>query len=441
MKGFVPTPDQVVDRMVSKLFSDGPPRSDSVVLDPGCGTGAFLKGIIRWCDLHHSSPPKVIGIESDPHHLPEAWRSIGHCDSVQILNEDFLAPRGGQYDFIIGNPPYVPITGLSDSERSSYRTRFTTATGRFDLYLLFFEQALRLLRPNGKLVFITPEKFLYVRSAGPLRRALGRMSVDEVHLFDETTFGDPVTYPTITSVANRPPGRHTRVIFRDGSSRDVRLPRDGSSWLPAINGTIAAQPGCTLADVSLRISCGVATGADAVYVVKTSQLPRGLERFAFPTVAGREIVIGRGMAVSHSMLIPYARTGELLGEAELGEFGVYLRQPEQRRRLLQRTCVAHKPWYAFHENPPLSHILRPKILCKDITPRPFFFVEEAGEVVPRYSVYYIVPHDPARVRDLCEYLTANGFLRLQSHVLKRVPVPAEFAVTPELCYGTEAAGF
>jgi adenine-specific DNA-methyltransferase len=73
----------------------------------------------------------------------------------------------------------VPITGLSEDERRSYRQRYTTATGRFDLYLLFFEQALRLLKPGGRLVFITPEKFLYVRTAEPLRRALGAVAVEE----------------------------------------------------------------------------------------------------------------------------------------------------------------------------------------------------------------------------------------------------------------------
>lgn len=455
MKGFVPTPDQVVDSMVAKLFSDHPPRPDSLVLDPGCGTGAFLRGIVRWCHHHHVRLPRVVGIESDPRHLPEVQRSLGHISSLTILTEDFLAPRNGQFDYVIGNPPYVPITGLTGTERAGYRKRFSTATGRFDLYLLFFEQALRLLAPSGRLVFITPEKFLYVHTAATLRRALGRLSVEEVHFVDETTFGDLVTYPTITTIHNTPALGKTTIIRRDGSTSQVRLPADGSSWLPTINGRVAAQPGYTLADVSLRVSCGVATGADAVYVVKTSQLTTTrLERFAFPTIAGREISVAKGIAASHSMLVPYTRRGELLREEELGELGPYLRQPERRSRLLNRTCVSHKPWYAFHENPPLGDMLRPKIVCKDITSRPFFLVDDTGEFVPRHSVYYIVPNDPSCVSHLCDYLNsaaaqqwltghcqraANGFLRLQSHVLKQLPVPAEFAPTQLSCYGAEVA--
>lgn len=441
--------------MVAKLFKERPPRPESAVLDPGCGSGAFIEGIARWCRTHGHTVPRILGVESDPVRAREARRALAHLKCVTIAQEDFLARRSARFDYIIGNPPYVPITGLSESERRDYRMRYSTATGRFDLYLLFFEEALRSLKPEGRLVFITPEKFLYVRTAVPLRRVMAKLFVEEIQLIDEATFGDLTTYPTITCVVNRPACGETRVVLRDGAVRQVHLSVDGSSWLPVINGTGTAVPTHTLADVCVRISCGVATGADSIFVTLASELSRKLQRFAFPTIAGREIRVGHGMTVTHSMLVPYARTGELLREERLGDLGAYLGEPARRRRLLERTCVARKPWYAFHENPPLADILRPKILCKDITSRPFFVVDDAGVLVPRHSVYYIVPKETAGMRELCEYLNsaevhewltahcqraANGFLRLQSHVLKRIPIPSEFAATPQLTwYDTKAA--
>jgi hypothetical protein len=278
---------------------------------------------------------------------------------------------------------------------------------------------------------------------------LARLSVEEIHFADETTFGNLVTYPTITTVVNAPAHNEARIILRDGSNKEARLPADGSSWLPTINGRITGRPEYTLADAALRISCGVATGADAVYVTKTSQLPANLQRFAFPTIAGREIRMGGELSISHSMLVPYAKSGVLLREEQLGPLGAYLSQPERRGRLLRRTCVTHKRWYAFHENPPLADILKPKILCKDITSRPFFLIDDTGEIVPRHSVYYIIPKDPSQLRELCEYLNsaeaqawltahcqraANGFLRLQSHVLKNMPVPATFVASSQVTW-------
>ncbi len=141
----------------------------------------------------------------------------------------------------------------------------------------------------------------------------------------------------------------------------------------------------------------------------------------------------------HSLLVPYEREGGLLKEEDLGPLKEYLTQPGRREKLLARTCVARKPWYSFHENPPLRDILRPKLLCKDITPEPFFVVDRQGDIVPRHSVYYIVPNDPNELDALAAYLNspravawlksncqraAKGYIRLQSHVLKRLPVPA-----------------
>jgi len=138
------------------------------------------------------------------------------------------------------------------------------------------------------------------------------------------------------------------------------------------------------------------------------------------------------------MLIPYYMNGRLLPLEELKALGRYLTQDGVRQQLLARTCVKHKPWYAFHEAPLLCEILRPKILCKDISETPRFWVDRSGQIVPRHSVYYIVPHNPQAIDVIADYLKSSsahrwfaqncqraskGFLRLQSRVLRRLPLP------------------
>ncbi len=44
----------------------------------------------------------------------------------------------------------------------------------------------------------------------------------------------------------------------------------------------------------------------------------------------------------------------------------------------------------------LPEMLRPKILFKDIGARPQFWVDWTGDIVPRHSVYYLVPRDAGR---------------------------------------------
>ncbi|MGH7795816.1 MAG: HsdM family class I SAM-dependent methyltransferase, partial [Candidatus Binatia bacterium] len=190
MKGFVPTPEPIVDRMVAKLFLKRLPQRKDTVLDPGCGRGAFIAGVIRWCRKHETPLPSIVGIESDPKFIKETKERFSNIPSVRIEEQDFLASPDRKYDYVIGNPPYVSITKLSEQERFAFRENYATAKGRFDLYLLFFERALNCLKPNGRLVFITPEKFLYVETAQPLRFMLGKIAVEEIHLVDENVFGE-----------------------------------------------------------------------------------------------------------------------------------------------------------------------------------------------------------------------------------------------------------
>src|SRR5262245_58367655 len=141
MKGFFPTPRETVDRMVELLFQSRRPKPHSSVLDPGCGKGEFIDGIIRWCERRRLALPRITGVESDSRHQPVLRHKYEPLRHIRIEHADFLADSRRTFDFIVGNPPYVPITALSESEKADYRARYGTARGRFDLYLLFFEQA------------------------------------------------------------------------------------------------------------------------------------------------------------------------------------------------------------------------------------------------------------------------------------------------------------
>jgi len=98
----------------------------------------------------------------------------------------------------------------------------------------------------------------------------------------------------------------------------------------------------------------------------------------------------------------------------------------------------------------MEDILQPKIVCKDVANVPRFWTDEKGDVVPRHSVYYIIPEDDVDINELREYLNSddaqvwieahcqrahNGYLRLQSKVLKDLPVPEKFGETYQATLG------
>ena len=78
------------------------------------------------------------------------------------------SPSGG-FDAVIGNPPYVRQELLGDEIKRALRADYTAYDGMADLYVFFFEQGLRLLRPGGRLSYVVTNKWLRAGYAEALR--------------------------------------------------------------------------------------------------------------------------------------------------------------------------------------------------------------------------------------------------------------------------------
>lgn len=450
MKGHVPTPDDLAERMVRRLFRDDSPTSNDSILYPGCGTGPFAAAVQRVCTEEGWEPPTGLGVDSNPAHLVDArGRGLEH---VTFEERDFLTPdmlEAGRFEYIVGNPPYVSIEELAEDEKSRYRSEFATAIERFDLYLLFFERALEMLAKDGVMSYVTPEKFEYVDTAAPLRRLLTSddINVEEIKHIEEDAFTGLVTFPCITTVRHTNNDSETIVKLRDGSTHTTTLPDNGESWASSIRDADleGMKTEATLGDITLRISPGMATGADAIFTMKRDDVPEYINsKWIRRTVSGRQLRKFNGPYTDTVFICPYRDDGSLPKENELGSFGRWAEQ--HRDRLEDRSCVKKggKVWYAWHETPPLQDLLQPKIVFKDIAKNPKFWPEEDGDVVPKHSVYYLIPSDEVSFDKLLNYLNSsearmwmeahcqkahNGFYRLQSRVLKDLPVPRDLTET------------
>ncbi|WP_263818820.1 Eco57I restriction-modification methylase domain-containing protein [Salinibacter sp.] len=446
MKGHHPTPQNLAEKMVRRLFEGNLPMEGDRILYPGCGTAPFAVAVENICQENGWPTPSGYGVDISPELLEAAReQSLRH---VRFEQRDFLASEmleeEGPFNYIVGNPPYVPIEGLNKEEKTRYRAEFGTASGRFDLYILFFERALEMLAPSGRITFITPEKWEYVETATPLRTLLRdeEVHVEEIRHIEEDTFEGLITFPSVTTIRRSQPSK-TRVVLRDGTTHATMLPASGQSWASSIRGADLRdmETGLTLGDVTTRVSAGMATGADSIFVMKRDEVPSSLEPdWVRPTVSGRQLNEKGSPRTDSVLLCPYRDDGSLVEEQKLGTFGEWAQR--HRDRLEDRSCVkkAGKEWYAWHETPPMSDLLQPKIVFKDIEKEPRFWAERKGDIIPRHSVYYLVPDQGVSFDGLLTYLNspiaqewmeancqraANGFLRLQSRVLRQLPVPKD----------------
>lgn len=78
------------------------------------------------------------------------------------------APLGG-FDAVIGNPPYVRQELLGDEVKRALKKSYAVYDGMADLYVYFYEQGLRLLRPGGRMGYVVTNKWLKAGYAENLR--------------------------------------------------------------------------------------------------------------------------------------------------------------------------------------------------------------------------------------------------------------------------------
>lgn len=98
----------------------------------------------------------------------------------------------GGFDVVIGNPPYVLCQPSNTDEKTlSYYKTFQVASYKIDLFHLFFEKSIFLLKGNGKLGFITPNTYLTNKHIKPLRAfILEHTSIYAVVNHEEKVFAD-----------------------------------------------------------------------------------------------------------------------------------------------------------------------------------------------------------------------------------------------------------
>ena len=98
----------------------------------------------------------------------------------------------GGFDVVIGNPPYVLCQPSNTDEKTiDFYKQYKVASYKIDLFHLFFEKSIYLIKQKGKLGFITPNSYLTNKYIKPLRTFILKSSfINELINYEDSVFSD-----------------------------------------------------------------------------------------------------------------------------------------------------------------------------------------------------------------------------------------------------------
>ena len=207
-KGQFFTPRHVVDVAVRLLA----PKAGELVVDPACGSGAFLAharaypGVKTWgsdLDGRAVRVAKLLAIATGAD--PDAFvRADG-------LRKGGLVPA--RIDVVATNPPFAGEVNIEGYE-------MTRLVSRAERDALFLERSVLLLRPGGRLAIVLPNNKVSALAWSPLRRwLLTHARVFAVVSLPRETFLPHTSQRTVLLLAKRraapakTPDRSERIFF------------------------------------------------------------------------------------------------------------------------------------------------------------------------------------------------------------------------------------
>lgn len=468
------------------------------LVDPSCGRGAFLIPAVERLAKSLRDGPVEAGTLADAvaaYDLQES--NVEHCRNTvaTVLREqarvdsdtaswlaaqwvrchDYLLSgedAADRADIVVGNPPYIRLEDVPEDRNALYRSRWATMSGRADIYVGFFERALRSLKPGGRVGFICADRWMRNQYGAKLRKMVGDgYSVEAVWTMHEAEAFEAAvsSYPAITVISRRAQG--AAVIAETGSDFSNQGAQELANWTMGSEETAVEKTGYRAfrlphwfsgdemwpagsperlalieylkdnftslhnPDNGTRVGIGVATGADRAFITSDSE---GIEPSRLlPLAMVADTRSGTFTWGGNYLADPWERDGSLVDLNEYPMLRDYLNRHAQE--LVHRHVAKKRPEVWHRTIDKVHHGLTPKskLLIQDmrtsINP-----VLDTGGHYPHHNLYYVVSDTwdmevlgglllsrvaQAFIEAYCVRMR-GGTLRFQSQYLKKIRVPS-----------------
>jgi adenine-specific DNA-methyltransferase len=404
-----------------------------------------------------------------------SWDPYDQNATAEFMDAEWMFGVVEGFDIITGNPPYIEFKKLEQKYKDIFEPLYASATGKYDIYVLFIEHALRWLRPNGLLAFINPTTFLKKDFGTAVRRLIkSEFAIQKILDFADFQVFDGATnytgiflfqkkkmagykfqyhkYKRLTRATDAMTFAASLQIVDSGELKDVILVDSGklsdAPWDFHTGGTAAILSkmdcaGTSLGELAESIFQGIASGKDEVFYVDSDTIAEwSLEKAALiPLLKGQDVKRYALRWSGNYVIYLYNDASKVIPEKELKrEFPNTFAYLYANRSLLSGRPYldnSTKQWYELWNQRKRHNFERLRIVTPEISERNNFALvkEHAGNT----KTYHIILNDKdeAKYYSILSLLNsrllqfyycaitapmAGGFYAYKTQFLERLPV-------------------
>lgn len=407
------------------------------------------------------------------------------------LNFSEVFKQNGGFDIVIGNPPYLRIQGIreqSPETADAYKKTYQSATGSFDLYVLFMERGSDLVCDSGVLNFINPDKWVNSSFGKGIRKLVAKnKNVQRLISFGAHQVFEASTYSSLLWIGKQklealdyvkvePKNTETTLEAELGKlNNDAFTPNSYGSitdepWI-LVSGknakvmTVLQTGARTIKDIFEKIFQGIASSRDSVYFLKKAELKNSIYEANSPEL-GKRVLVEEGLVkplllgdqvhryqpiqTDNVVIFPYVLNGDekpvLMTEEYIAEnfpLGyAYLKECENILRGRERGRLKDDDgWFRYIYPKNQTLFQKPKLLAPDISLGGNFSYDPDGKFYTTTTLYGYLKKDG--ITESYEFwmallnssllwfylknsgsVLANGYYRYKPAYLENFPVPA-----------------
>ena len=437
MLGQVFTPTPIVDRMLDMIGYNNVGILHRSIIDPSCGDGQFLVEVVnryitqaRLNRLDDGTIKRglqycISGVEIDPPLVQRCVQRLTDTASAHgidftswdvVCDDAILRAWDRKYDFVVGNPPYIKVHDIPHKTRQYIKRHVAFCSkGTIDTYLAFFGIGLRVVKDNGKLIYITPNSVMRNKSARGFREyiTIHNLLQEIVDFGSEKVFVDVDTYTCIILLSALAVGVPEKRYTLIGGE----LLLVGSQNIQILS-SMASQP--KLGELC-NIQYGLSTQRDVVYITDkavVSGAQCSFNGYIIEAALVRDIIKAGRMndRKTRKVIFPYRLRGgrwEIIPEEELRDTFplTYNYLLVHKQSLLDRDMDANILWYAFGRSQAIQAIHQDKVIVS-VTVKDTVGVQAVGAGTLMYSGIFITLKDRGvNLQHVLDHLRKEEFLR------------------------------